>query len=488
MKKLLWFFILGLVLFSLIITSCSNSSTTSTAVTMASLAPMNIVVASDATWPPFESINEQNKQIEGMDIDIFNAIAEEENLQVEFKNVAWDPLLAGMAQGLYDAAISSITITEDRKKDMLFSDPYFAAGQLITVRKDNTTITGKDTLKGKVAVQLGTTGDIEVKKIAGVTDVPYDDIGLAFQDLMNGQVDAVVCDNPVALLYAGKNPDKLKNVGNVFTDESYGIAVAKGKTELLSRINAGLKAIQAEGVINTAADKWLKNPTTPTASLAPMNIVVASDATWPPFESINEQTKQIEGMDIDIFNAIAEEENLQVEFKNVAWDPLLAGMAQGLYDAAISSITITEDRKKDMLFSDPYFAAGQLITVQKDNTTITGKDTLQGKVAVQLGTTGDIEVKKIAGVTDVPYDDIGLAFQDLMNGQVDAVVCDNPVALLYAGKNPDKLKNVGNVFTEESYGIAVAKGKTELLSRINAGLKAIQAEGVIDTAAKKWLK
>jgi polar amino acid transport system substrate-binding protein len=245
MKRFIWFLVVGLLLSSLVLASCGTSAA-------------KIVVATDATWPPFESVNEQTKAIEGMDIDIFNAIAVNQNLKVEFKNVAWDPLLAGMAQGMYDAAISSITITEDRKKDMLFSDPYFAAGQLVVVRLNNTTITGNDTLKGSVAVQLGTTGDIEVKKIPAATAKPYDDIGLAFQDLMNGQVDAVVCDNPVALLYAGKNADKLKTTGSVFTNENYGIAVAKDKTDLLNKINAGLKAIKSQGVIDQAAKKWLK--------------------------------------------------------------------------------------------------------------------------------------------------------------------------------------------------------------------------------------
>jgi polar amino acid transport system substrate-binding protein len=248
MKRFLWFLVVGLLLSSLILASCSSSPSTAN----------KIVVATDATWPPFESINEQTKAIEGMDIDIFNAIAANQKLNVEYKNVAWDPLLAGMAQGMYDAAISSITITEDRKKDMLFSDPYFAAGQLVVVRVNNTTITGKDTLKGNVAVQLGTTGDIEVQKIQGAVAKPSDDIGLAFQDLMNGQVDAVVCDNPVALLYVGKNVTKLKTAGNVFTSENYGIAVAKGKVDLLNKINAGLKAIKSQGVIDQAAAKWLK--------------------------------------------------------------------------------------------------------------------------------------------------------------------------------------------------------------------------------------
>jgi polar amino acid transport system substrate-binding protein len=163
-------------------------------------------------------------------------------------------------------------------------------------------------------------------------------------------------------------------------------------------------------------------------------------------------------------------------------------MAQSTYDMAISSITITEDRAKDMLFSDPYFAAGQIITVQKSNTKITGKETLAGKVGAQLGTTGAMEVEKITAATLKTYDDIGLAFQDLMNGQIDAVVCDNPVALGYVGKNADKLKIAGAAFTNENYGIAVAKGKTDLLKKINDGLKAVKAEGLIEQLSKKWLE
>ena len=245
MKKLLLLVTIGLVFTSMLLASCSS-------------APTKIRVATDATWPPFEYVSEQTKEIEGFDIDVMNAIAEKENLDIEFINVGFDPLLAGMAQGTYNAAISSITITEERKKDMLFSDPYFAAGQIVTVRKDNTSITGKDTLTGKVGAQLGTTGAMEVEKIKTATLKTYDDIGLAFQDLMNGQINAVVCDNPVALGYVGNNPDKLKTAGGIFTDENYGIAVAKGKTELLAKINAGIKAIKSEGLLEQFSKKWLE--------------------------------------------------------------------------------------------------------------------------------------------------------------------------------------------------------------------------------------
>jgi polar amino acid transport system substrate-binding protein len=244
MKRLIALVMVAVLAISLGLTGCTKSTT-------------KVRVASDATWPPFESVNEQTKAIEGFDIDLFNAIAAKAGIEVEFVNVQWDPLLAGMAQGTYDAAISSITITPDRAKQMLFSDPYFAAGQIITVQKNTTSINSKVDLAGKkVAVQLGTTGNIEVDKIAGATSKPYDDIGLAFQDLMNGQVDAVVCDNPVALLYVNENADKLKTAGTAFTDEQYGIAVAKGKDDLLKKINDGLAQVKAAGTIQTLAAKW----------------------------------------------------------------------------------------------------------------------------------------------------------------------------------------------------------------------------------------
>lgn len=244
MKRFLSVLLVIALLGSVVLTSCTKSTT-------------DYKVATDATWAPFEIVNEQTKQIEGFDIDLFNAIAAKEGIKITFQNVAFDPLLAGMAQGTYDAAISSITITADRQKAMLFSDPYFDAGQIVTVQSINTTIKTKADLTGKkVAAQLGTTGAIEAGNIPGAVVRPYDDIGLAFQDLKNGQVDAVICDNPVALNYVATSPAELKTVGTVFTNEQYGIAVAKGKDDLLSKINDGLKKIKDDGTIQTLAKKW----------------------------------------------------------------------------------------------------------------------------------------------------------------------------------------------------------------------------------------
>jgi polar amino acid transport system substrate-binding protein len=217
-------------------------------------------------------------------------------------------------------------------------------------------------------------------------------------------------------------------------------------------------------------------------------ISVVTDATYPPFESVNDQTKAIEGFDIDVMNAIAKEANLEIEYVNVAWDPLLAGMSQGTYQMAISCITITPERAESMLFSNPYYTAGQIVVVAKNNTTFTNKDNLSGMVAAQLGTTGAMEVEKLTGCTLKPYDSIGLAFQDLLNGQVVAVICDSPVGAGYVSQNKDKLKTIGEMFTTESYGIAFSKGNEDLQKKINTALAAVIKAGKIDEFAAKWLR
>ena len=144
-----------------------------------------IQVATDATWPPFEMVDESSKEIVGFDIDLMKAIAEKQGLEVEFVNVNFDSLLAGMAQCQYDAAISAMSITEERKQSMAFSDPYFTAGQIVTVRKDNTDIKSKDDLVGKkVGAQIGTTGAIEAEAIPNVDYRGYDSVDLAFLDVL----------------------------------------------------------------------------------------------------------------------------------------------------------------------------------------------------------------------------------------------------------------------------------------------------------------
>jgi polar amino acid transport system substrate-binding protein len=219
------------------------------------------VFASDVAWAPMEFVDENGDMV-GFDIDLMAAIAEEAGFKYEIRNTAWDGIFAGLANGAYDGVISSVTITEDRKKAMDFSEPYINAGQVLIVRKELSGVSTLADMKGmKVGVQNGTTGDFAVEAAEGVNRRAYDEIGFAVEDLMNGNVDGVVCDSPVAADYVLQNESykgALKIVGEPFTEEYYGIAVQKGNTELLNRINAGLKKVIESGKRDELIDKWLR--------------------------------------------------------------------------------------------------------------------------------------------------------------------------------------------------------------------------------------
>ena len=219
-----------------------------------------VVVATDATWPPMEYVNE-DREIVGYDIDLMTAIAEKAGFEVEFKNVAWDGIFAGLAAGEYDAVISSVTITDERRANYDFSEPYINAGQIVVVRTESD-ITGPDTLSGRVVgAQISTTGAFAIQDMEGVELREYDEVGLAFEDLVAGRIDAVVCDTPVAADFALQREEykaALKIVGDAFTDEYYGILVQKGNSELLDKINEGLAAVQTAGIDQELEVTWLR--------------------------------------------------------------------------------------------------------------------------------------------------------------------------------------------------------------------------------------
>jgi len=218
-------------------------------------------VATDAAFPPMEFIDE-NKEIVGFDIDLLNAIAEVQGFQVEFKNTAWDGIFAGLETGDYDAIMSAVTITDERKVTYDFSDPYVNAGQAVVVRADETAIQSGADLVGKtVGAQIGTTGAFAVQDIADTTLKEYDTIDLALLDLVNKNLDAVVVDTPVAADFALASEQfrgSLKIVGDALTEEYYGLLVRKGENaDLLAAFNEGLKKVQENGTYDQIYAKWI---------------------------------------------------------------------------------------------------------------------------------------------------------------------------------------------------------------------------------------
>jgi len=219
-------------------------------------------------------------------------------------------------------------------------------------------------------------------------------------------------------------------------------------------------------------------------------LVFASDATWPPMEMVNAD-KDIVGFCPDLVNAIAKAAGFTAVIKNTAWDGIFAGLAAGKYDAIASSVSITDKRKKVMDFSDPYFDVKQGVVTRKGASIKSTADLKGKKIGAQIGTTGYFSAKKIEGALPESYDEVGLAIENLNNGRIDAVMCDDAVAAGYALQNPNYSKTLTLAFLivpdkPECLGIATKKGNQEVLDLVNKGLKAVRASGEYDILFKKW--
>ncbi len=230
------------------------------------------VIGTDAAYAPFESQNEKG-DIVGFDIDVIKAAAAKAGIDVKFVNTPWEGIFNALGQGDRDMVVSAVTITEERKQTMDFSDPYFDAQQLIAIKDNSKIAKFADLKKLKVGVQTGTTGDEAVTKLLGKTSTNikrFESTPLALKELESGGVDAVVADNGVIIHYVANNPGgKFKTVSDKdFVPEQYGVALKKGNTALQAKINQGLAAIKADGSYDKIYTQYFGAPP-PKAAAAP---------------------------------------------------------------------------------------------------------------------------------------------------------------------------------------------------------------------------
>lgn len=218
--------------------------------------------------------------------------------------------------------------------------------------------------------------------------------------------------------------------------------------------------------------------------------VVGTDAAYAPFESQNEKG-EIVGFDMDVVSAIAQKGGFEVKFINTPWEGIFNTLAQGDRDVVVSAVTITEERKQTVDFSNPYFDAYQLIAVKNDSKVTQFSDLKKLKVGVQNGTTGDEVITKLQGKSSANikrFESTPLALKELEAGGVEAVVADNGVIVNYVANNSgSNFKTVtDNSFAPEQYGIAFKKGNTELVELFNKGLAEIKADGTYDAIYKRY--
>ena len=224
------------------------------------MAAEKFIVATDCTWPPMEMLD-ANKQPIGFDVDFITAVGKAAGFEVDVRNIAWDGIFGGVATGQYDIVAAATTITEERQKQFDFSDPYYEVAQAVVLPAGKSIKSLADLKGKKVGGQIGTTGVFVIRKAGVTVDLKeYDDVGLAIQDMLGGRLDAVICDDPVALYYVNKKADtagKLNISYKTEEKEYYGFTVRKGRKDLVEKLNKGIKDVKASGVEAQLLQKWM---------------------------------------------------------------------------------------------------------------------------------------------------------------------------------------------------------------------------------------
>ncbi|MDO4433566.1 MAG: basic amino acid ABC transporter substrate-binding protein [Alysiella sp.] len=252
---------------------------------------------------------------------------------------------------------------------------------------------------------------------------------------------------------------------------------------------------------NNTEQKPASSPANHTAASAPANhnnldtnrsYIVATDASYAPMEYM--ENNQVVGFSHDILDAAAKTQNIKLEFVNTPFEGLFANVDKGDSDIGLASITINEDRLKQLDFSEPYFHATQMIVTTENNSGSIKSftDMKERTASVQAATSGDLILQDLQG-KDSPkikrFETMPLAFKELESGGVDAVVGDSSVVSYYVKQHPETKLNtiVDPSFVKENYGFAFKKGRNDgLREAINKGLAQIQSDGTYEKIYTQW--
>lgn len=216
---------------------------------------------------------------------------------------------------------------------------------------------------------------------------------------------------------------------------------------------------------------------------------VGTNAEFPPFEYVNDNGEP-DGFDVALIKAIGEKLGVTVQVDNMEFASLVSSIGSKI-DVSIAGMTVTDERKNAVDFSDSYYEAVQFVIVPEGSGIATAEDLKNKSIGVQLGTTGDFIAEEIEGAIVSQYNKAVDAVNDLINGRLDCVIIDKNPALVFQSKFEGQVKAIDGAefdFEAENYAIALPKGDTVLAEQINTALKELIADGTFDALVKEYIE
>ncbi len=249
------------------------------------------------------------------------------------------------------------------------------------------------------------------------------------------------------------------------------------------------KPAEAPAAATTEAAQETSEAAEPAAAITTVNagkLTMSTNAAFPPYEMTTD-TGEFEGIDIELASAIAEMLGLELVVDDMDFDAALLAVQQGKSDIVMAGVSVTDERKQVMDFSDPYSNGVQVVIVVSDSDIETIDDLAGKMIGTQRGTTGNLYCTDDYGEDHVTTYDNGLtAVQALLNGQVDCVVIDQEPARSFVKANPG-LKILDSKYVTEQYAIGIAKGNTALVDAVNKCLAELKDGGTLDSVISKYI-
>ncbi len=455
-----------------------------------------VTVAVENAYIPFNFIDDDTGEPDGWDYDALAEICARLNCVPEYIEQSWEGMIVAVSNGEYDLAAGGITVTDERKEIVAFSDGYVDVAQRMMVQLDEDRFASvADFVAGeyRIGVQVATTNYKAAEDLVGEGDrlVGYETFGFAVQALIAGDVDAVVMDDVAGQGYVGVNADVLRLLPEALTSEELAF-IYPLDSDLIEPFNAALASMKADGALMAINRKWL-GPEEETSMLPDLGgrlVTVAVENAYIPFNFIDDETGEADGWDYDALAEICARLNCVPEYIEQSWEGMIVAVSNGEYDLAAGGITVTDERKEIVAFSDGYIDVAQRMMVQLDEDRFASvADFVAGeyRIGVQVATTNYKAAEDLVGEGDrlVGYETFGFAVQALIAGDVDAVVMDDVAGQGYVGVNADVLRLLPEALTSEELAF-IYPLDSDLIEPFNAALSSMKADGALEAINRKW--
>ena len=475
------------------------------------LGGRTVVAVTGNDYVPLNYIDPQTGEAVGWEYDAINEACRRLNCVVDWQVTAWDTMISAIREGQFDIGMDGITINDERKQQVDFSDPYMVSQQFMLVRAEEDRFTNAAEFAADpnllIGSQAGTTNFYTaVNSVLDGDDANpriklFETFGAAVQALLNGDVDMVLMDAASTRGYIGANPNELKTIGEPLGTEEFGFIFTPG-SDLTAPFNAAIADMKKDGYLGYLNYRWffVTNPagddiydTLP--DLGGREIVAVTENAYTPLNFVDPKTGEAVGWEYDAVNEICQRINCTVNWNVTAWDTMISAVREGQFDIGMDGITITDERNEQVDFSDPYLRSEQFMLVRADEDRFDTAEAFAADpellIGSQAGTTNFYAAvySVLDGDEANPriklFDTFGASVQALLNGDVDMVLTDAASSKGYIGANPDKLKVVGGPLASEDFGFIFTPG-SDLVAPVNAAIASMEEDGFLDHLNTKW--